>query len=273
VQLLLLKLTLTPCLIGLAGLAQRRWGPAVGGWLVGLPLTSAPVTFLLTLQYGPVFAADAARGTLLGLISGGMFCLGYARVSARHGPLASVVSSCVAFAASTLALSQVRVPVLVAAVLVVTSLAGMLLLAPTCPDPGGAARRPPKYDLALRMAAATTVVVCLTGFAVVLGPHLAGLLSPLQVYAGTLAVVTHRHHGSPAAARVMSGAITGGFAFAACFTVLAGLLPTVGTAAAFAIALGATAAVQVLTLPLLPREPSAGSRPRATPEPDDTRIS
>ena len=42
---LALKLILTPLLIGGASLAARRWGPAIGGWLVSLPLTSGPVTF------------------------------------------------------------------------------------------------------------------------------------------------------------------------------------------------------------------------------------
>jgi len=41
--MLAFKLLLTPALLGLVSLAGRRWGPAVSGWLVGLPLTSGPV--------------------------------------------------------------------------------------------------------------------------------------------------------------------------------------------------------------------------------------
>ena len=37
--LLLLKLVLTPVVVGGASLAVRRWGPAIGGWIVSLPLT------------------------------------------------------------------------------------------------------------------------------------------------------------------------------------------------------------------------------------------
>ena len=47
----------------------RRWGPAVGGWLAGLPLTSGPVSLILALEQGPEFTARAALGTLFGLIS------------------------------------------------------------------------------------------------------------------------------------------------------------------------------------------------------------
>src|SRR5215218_6073961 len=35
----------------LASLAVRRWGDAIGGWLVGLPLTSGPVAAFLAIQY------------------------------------------------------------------------------------------------------------------------------------------------------------------------------------------------------------------------------
>ena len=59
-----LKLLLAPLLILLATLAGRRWGPAVGGWLAGLPLTSGPVSLILALEQGPEFAARAALGTL-----------------------------------------------------------------------------------------------------------------------------------------------------------------------------------------------------------------
>src|SRR5437660_633846 len=62
--LLLAKLVLTPLLIAAVTLAGRRWGPGVGGWLAGLPLTSGPVSvFLLT-------ATAAALGpTVSGVLS------------------------------------------------------------------------------------------------------------------------------------------------------------------------------------------------------------
>src|SRR5262249_59289494 len=81
----LLKVALAPALILLATLAGRRWGPAVGGWLAGLPLTSAPVSFILALEQGPGFAARAALGTLFGLVSLAAFCLAYGKASRRLG--------------------------------------------------------------------------------------------------------------------------------------------------------------------------------------------
>jgi hypothetical protein len=80
--LLVLKLTLTPLFIGLVSLAGRRWGPAITGWLVGLPLTSGPVILFLAMERGEPFAAKAAKGAIMGLISVAAFCLVYGRVHA-----------------------------------------------------------------------------------------------------------------------------------------------------------------------------------------------
>ena len=74
---LALKLILTPVLIGTASLAGRRWGPAVSGWLVALPLTSAPIVFFLARTHGLAFATAVAIGTLAGAISQAAFCLIY----------------------------------------------------------------------------------------------------------------------------------------------------------------------------------------------------
>src|SRR2546427_679588 len=58
--MLLLKLLLTPLFILIITLIGRRWGSLVSGWLVGLPLTSAPVVLFLALEQGTAFASRAA---------------------------------------------------------------------------------------------------------------------------------------------------------------------------------------------------------------------
>src|ERR1700738_1895873 len=100
---LVLKLIVTPALIGAATLAGRRWGPAVGGWLVGFPFTSGPVALFLALDHGTGFAAGASIGMLAGTISQGAFSLAYGS-SASRGPWIASGLGCLAFAASTAAL-------------------------------------------------------------------------------------------------------------------------------------------------------------------------
>src|SRR5262249_56931908 len=85
-------------------------GPAVGGWLVGLPFTSAPIALFLALGQGPAFAAAAAVGTMAGATSQAVFCLGYAWIALRRGPAASVAAGGAAVALSTAALRRVALP-------------------------------------------------------------------------------------------------------------------------------------------------------------------
>jgi hypothetical protein len=108
--MLWLKLVLTPLLIGMASLAGRRFGPAVGGWLVGLPLTSAPVAFFLAIERGTNFASSAAEGTLAGLISVAAFCLAYGLLAPRKGWLPTLLSSLTTFFGVTMLLRPVDLP-------------------------------------------------------------------------------------------------------------------------------------------------------------------
>ncbi|HEY7834721.1 MAG TPA: hypothetical protein VIG30_14200 [Ktedonobacterales bacterium] len=102
---LVLKLVLTPALIGMASLAGRRWGPAVSGWLIGLPFTSGPILFFLALNRGTGFAAAAAAGTLTGTLSQVAFCLSYAWVATwRHSWPVALALALLAFGAMTTAL-------------------------------------------------------------------------------------------------------------------------------------------------------------------------
>src|SRR5256886_16286706 len=80
---LLLKVVLTPALIATATLVGRRWGEAMSGWLVGLPLTSAPVLLFLALGQGTALATTAALPVLLGTIPQATFAVAHARVAVR----------------------------------------------------------------------------------------------------------------------------------------------------------------------------------------------
>ncbi|EKM5824226.1 hypothetical protein PU342_004709, partial [Salmonella enterica] len=62
--LLFFKLVFTPVLMLLSTLASRKWGETVGGILVGLPLTSGPISLFLALEHGKEFAANATNGSL-----------------------------------------------------------------------------------------------------------------------------------------------------------------------------------------------------------------
>jgi len=140
---------------------------------------------------------------------------------------------------------------LVALVLAVLA-AGYALTARRAPSSLAEPVRLPRWDIAVRMLVATTVVVAITALAPVLGPHLAGLLSPFPVFGAVLAIFTQRTHGLAGGVEVLDGLLLGLLGPAAFFVVLALALPAVGLVA-FAIATAAALTAQGLSMLGIPR--------------------
>src|SRR5207244_6893083 len=143
--MLVWKLVLTPALIAAASLAGRRWGHAVSGWLVGLPLTSGPVALFLALERGTTFAADASLGSLAGAIAEAGFCLAYAALARRVTWPLALVAGTIAFAVVAVLLQRVS-SWTVAALGAYVMLAIALWLMPR-PTAAAAPRPLPRWDL------------------------------------------------------------------------------------------------------------------------------
>lgn len=245
---LVLKLTLTPVLIAAASLAGRRWGQAVGGWLVGLPLTSGPVAFFLALDRGAGFAAAVALGALAGALAEAAFCVAYGWWARRGWPAALGAASA-AFALVALGLQRVAWPLPVLAGVAVVTLLAALRLVPARVGTAVSAP-PPRWDLPARMVVTTALVVALTELAPVLGPHLSGVLAAFPVYAAILTVFAHRAGPAPAV-EVLRGLLLGLFSFAGFFIVLSGFIERLGVAGGFAAALAAALTIQAASLALV----------------------
>jgi hypothetical protein len=247
-----IKLLVTPLLIGGATLAGRRWGEHMGGWLVALPLTSGPVAFFLATENGSAFAAVAATGMMAGTISQVAFALAY-RASVLFGVIPALGAGLAAFGATTAALSFVHWPPVPTFGLVLAALAaGYALTRRGAPRDGATAGTAPRWDIPARMIVATGVAFAVTAAAPVIGPHLAGLLSPLPVFGIVLAVFSHRAHGPAAAVAVLDGLVLGLLAPAVFFLAAALALLAVGLTA-FVLATAAALLVQATTLLALPR--------------------
>jgi len=253
VDTLILKLVATPILIGAATLIGRRWGQAIGGWLVGLPLTSAPVAFFLALDHGTPFAADASAGSLLGIAAESSFCIAYAACARRAGWRGALLAGTCAFAVAVVILSslpRLSRPILIALPLSVLVFA--LYVTPRFRS-GAPIAAAPRWDLAARMIATTTLVVALTAAAGRLGPELSGIVATYPLFASVLAVFGHRAYGADAALNVLRGLMLGLFSFAAFFVVLGAAIVPFGIAEAFAFATLAALAAQGLSLQVVRR--------------------
>jgi hypothetical protein len=249
-SLLLAKLVLTPLLIAAVTLAARRWGPGVGGWLAGLPLTSGPVSVFLALEQGPVFAGRAAVGTLAGLIGVACFCVVYARFSRTHSWTLATAAGIAAYLAGAALLS--RIPLALGPT-VGGTVAVLLVAFRFLPISGAADRAPPqpRWDVPLRMAVATALVLLLTATAAALGPIVSGVLSPFPVFATVLAVFTHRHVGAAATQQLLRGIVLGSFAFAGFFVVVAAALERWEAAATYVVACASALIINVALRPFL----------------------
>jgi hypothetical protein len=244
---LALKLVLTPVLIGAASLAGRRWGSAVGGWLIGIPFTSAPIAFFLALDPGPAFAAKASEAIIAGAISQAAFCVVYAWSARNAGWPLSLVAAGAGFALSTIALTYFSVAAGGTFAIVLVALVVALFVMPDAARTAGARVQFPAWDLPARMIVATAFVVLLTEVAPLLGPRLSGLLAPFPLYGAVLASFARTVEGPDASIQVVRGLVLGLFAFASFFLVLSSLLER-NIALAFVAAIAVTLVVQSAAL-------------------------
>jgi len=257
---LALKLVLAPAVMVGATLAGRRWGNAVSGWLIGLPLTSGPLVLVLAVEHGRRFAGRTATGSLSGAVAEAAFCAGWA-----FGGRAPLLAASLGFAAAAVLVHGLPLPALV--VLVPAALVLALRLLP--PFPARTDRvRTPRWDLPARAAFAVLAIVTLSALATTIGARLTGLLAVYPAYSAILASFALRLEGRAAAVGLLRGLLVGLFSFAAFYSLLAFLLPRVGTGAAFASAIAAALTVQGLSLLRILRRPASRSgrdRPPAAP--------
>ncbi len=251
-MLLALKLFLAPLLIGLVSIASRRWGPAVGGWLVSLPLTSAPVILFLAIDQGTAFASSAAQDTMLGIISVASFCLVYCWFSFRFGWQLSMLAGWIAFFALTFIEESVIFSLFFSLAIVTVFLIVVLTLMPKSQSKD-LAITPSKWDTPLRMLVATGFVLGLTGAASILGPQLSGLLAPFPMFTTILAVFTHHFQGAHFTRRLLRAVVAGSFTFVTFFLVISLLVNRWGIAVAFCLALLAALATHSALLLVIRR--------------------
>lgn len=251
-NILVLKLILAPVIIGSASLAGRKWGPAVSGWIVGMPLTSGPVIFFVALSHDSAFAANAALGVISGGISLVVYTLAYVWLAKRFRWQVSITGSLLVFTGSTALLQNFTFPLIPIFLVVCAAILIALRLMPKDVAEEGNAQ-PGRWDIPSRIIIGTSFILLLTGSAPFLGSRLTGLLTTIPLYISILTVFAHRHQGPAAAAHVLRGLLYGMFAFAGFFITLSLLLAKAGIAVSFLSAIAVALAIQGTSLWVLRR--------------------
>ena len=272
VELIAVKVLLAPGFVVAASLTARRFGPRIGGLIAGLPVVAGPILLIYALSHGAEFAAHAAAGTLLGLVSLIAFVVVYGRLAWRVFWGVSMIAGWAAFIAGTLIFSTFTVSAEVALALAFAAiLAGLAWLPKPAFGPPDHFE-PPPWDLPLRAFCALVLVLTLTAVSGWLGPQLSGLLAPFPIISTVLATFTHAQRGHDELLRLLRAMVVGFVAFALfCFT-LAVTLPSLGTAASFALATLVALLVQAAMIALTGRAAGrfhpAAPAAAATPSPD-----
>jgi hypothetical protein len=248
-NLFILKLILAPVILGGASLAGRRWGPTVSGWLIGLPLTSGPVIFFVSLSHDTAFISSTIMGTLNGGFSLVAFCLTYAWLATRFNWQISITAGMSVFFAIVLIMQNLvflpLAPLLVSVVLVI--LLGLRLM------PKGMRLesndvRPGAWDIPARILIGTGFIILLTEIAPLIGPRLTGLLATIPLYTAILTVFAHRLQGPAGAAGVLRGLLFGLFGFVGFFLTLSLLIERAGVTIGFLAAIAATLLIHGISL-------------------------
>jgi uncharacterized membrane protein (GlpM family) len=104
----------------------------------------------------------------------------------------------------------------------------------------------PRWDLPLRMAVTSLLVVALVAAADRVGPMIGGILAALPTLASVLAVFTHRQRGAAAVSELLRGMLHGMAGFLVFCVLVATLVDRAGIPSAFVGAALAAAAVQTL---------------------------
>jgi len=243
-----LKIVLAPAFVVAITLVARRFGSRIGGVVGGLPVIAGPILFVLALDHGTSFAAEAANGTLLGVIAVMAFVLGYVAVSRRFPWQAAVPAAWVCFLVAVAVLQPVHVAAWIALVLACVATTATILLVPRPKAPKPLEDVHPRGELWVRALCALVPVALVTETAHLLGPHLSGLFASFPVMTPVLAAFTQSRYGAAEAARLLHGLATGFYAYALfCFVVCVTLVD-LGIAASFGSAVVVALVVQAVAL-------------------------
>lgn len=249
-SLLLIKILLSTFLVGAATLVQRRYGHRASGFLVGLPITTAPYLLLVALEHGTRFTIHSAQGVLQGQIALVLFIAAYGHAPQTWAWWLTLSSATVLCLLVTFLISQYLFPPLATFAVLVFMWWSAIKTWPTEATARSTVTllqdNPVEYaswELPARLLVTLTILVGLTEIAPRLGATLAGGLATLPVISLVLCGATHRRFGPVGPRQFLRGllmSLPGSTSFSLAVALLA---PEMNRYLALAVALGLTLAV------------------------------
>lgn len=242
-MLLVLKMTLVPLVVTLASLVARRFGTRAGGIITGLPFTAGPVSAFLAVEYGRAFAADAALAMLLSLIAIAAYAATFSLVSRRWRWPPTVAAAFAVHLSVTALLAGPSLSLALAAALALGAVALALAIVRAPASIAMVAAMQRAWELPLRIAVATSLVVAITLSAEIIGARLAGLLTTLPIIACVLAVAAFMAGGRGEAMISVRGHLIGSLSLGTFFLVVAAVIERLDLIMTYGLAIAAALAV------------------------------
>ena len=240
--LLLVKILLSAGLVGAATLVQRHYGHRASGFLVGLPITTAPYLLLVAIQHGSQFTVHSAQGVLQGQIALLLFLVSYVRAPITWPWWITLTSSTSLCLIATILISRhLLPPLLTIVVLALFWLATFKLWPVTSVQRVQVVQA--RWELPTRLLVTLLILVGLTQISPYLGASLAGGLATLPVISIVLCGATHRRWGPNGPRQFLRGlllSLPGATSFA---LVVALIAPLINRYLALSLALALTLAV------------------------------
>lgn len=246
---LVFKAISSPLLLLLASLALRHWGATMGGFLVGLPLTSGPISVFFAIEYGWEFALCAISGSLAAVAGQAAFAVMYCALVSK-GWVVAILGASTAFVtvAATLQWSGISHTALCAVAMLTLALSLRLI-------PARLEERrhlaPLWWDLPLRMIIMALLVIGVTITAGRIGAGLAGILASFPFMTVVLGSFAHITCGNESARLIMRGLCAGLFGSIAFFYVISVTLMNVSNIIAYGEATLCALTVEIIALRLI----------------------
>jgi len=214
---LILRIVSAPLSVLLGTLAQRRFGHAVGGLVVGLPLLFLPFLWLVSHEYGINFARTMTSSLLIAVTAEVALLWTFAFLAQRFSATRSLLGAVGAFALAATVLKCAHVSLVLGTLLGVLSLALALVLWPRTRT---SVHLEGKQRLALRLVVSTVFTVVLISFAGRLGASLSGILDAIPLTSLMMAFFTRRETSAEGSSAFLRGVTRGSFSYVVAMFVL-----------------------------------------------------
>jgi len=249
-QLLLLKLLITPLLIIIASISGKRFGTTFTGIIVGLPLTTGPISFILAKQYGTEFAVSVVSGNLTGQISLCFYCIVYHLVARKYNWVISFVSGISGWIISAIILNSIKWNIISALLALLVIIGITLSIIPNHRIEKVKAEHA-KWDIPIRIIIAVLLVFIISNNAIVFGPQLSGVLSTFPIYALIFSIFTHSKQGIKHTDNLLHGIVIGMISYIGFFVVIGSFLKLLGISITYLLAIAVCIVISTISYYLI----------------------